>query len=344
MNNELFPLKAPSDLQNRGPRLGFLGVGWIGQSRLEVLKNQGIAQIAAIADPNRQAALAASKIAPEARLFDTLEDMADQCDLDALVIATPSAYHAPQAIWALERGLAVYCQKPLGANAMETRRIIDTASRSDRLLGVDLSYRHLTGMREIRRRVQNRDIGDVFAVELVFHNAYGPDKAWYYDPAESGGGCVMDLGIHLVDLMLWVMDYPAIASVSGRVLSGGSTVSRHGDRVEDYATARIDFENQATASLACSWNLSAGCDAVIRAAFYGSKGALCLSNRDGSFFDFQTRHFEKTSRKIIAEDSRQTWWGQSAVDWTLRLEKDRRYDPDMDKMIQVAKILEAVYN
>jgi predicted dehydrogenase len=48
----------------------------------------------------------------------------------------------------------------------------------------------------------------VFAVDLVFHNAYGPDKPWFYDPELSGGGCVMDLGVHLVDLALWSLDFP----------------------------------------------------------------------------------------------------------------------------------------
>jgi hypothetical protein len=63
----------------------------------------------------------------------------------------------------------------------------------DRLLAVDLSYRFTEGMSRIRELVAGGELGKVYAVDLVFHNAYGPDKAWFYDPALSGGGCVMDL-------------------------------------------------------------------------------------------------------------------------------------------------------
>ena len=63
-------------------------------------------------------------------------------------------------------------------------------------------------------------LGRTYAVDLVFHNAYGPDKAWFYDPALSGGGCVMDLGVHLVDLALWALDFPAVTKVSSTFVAG----------------------------------------------------------------------------------------------------------------------------
>jgi len=326
----------------RPPRLGFLGVGWIGRSRLEVIQGRGIGEIAAIADSDADAVRNLSGIAPRAKVCGSLEDMLD-CGLDGVVIATPSAYHSEQAVSALENGLAVFCQKPLGTSTSEIRRVLDAAQRADRVLGVDLSYRHLNGMREIRNRVRAGEIGNVFAVELVFHNAYGPDKAWYYDRATAGGGCVMDLGIHLVDLMLWVLDFPSVAAVSSRLLSNGSSIVRTGDRVEDYAVARIDLENGAMANLACSWNLPAGRDAVIRVVFYGNAGGLSLSNKSGSFFEFRAERFQKTFREVIGEDNKESWWGRSAIEWVNRLTRDRGYDPELEHMIQVGEILDAVY-
>ena len=71
------------------------------------------------------------------------------------------------------------------------------ARQSNRLLAVDLSYRFTEAMRQVRNSVQSGALGRIFAVDLVFHNAYGPDKAWFRDPILSGGGCVMDLGVHL---------------------------------------------------------------------------------------------------------------------------------------------------
>jgi predicted dehydrogenase len=97
------------------PRVGFLGIGWIGQNRLEALARSGLVEIAAVSDPVAENARAAQAFAPcaIAESYSQLLDM----DLDGVVIATPSALHAEQASAALERGLAVFCQKPLGRTA-----------------------------------------------------------------------------------------------------------------------------------------------------------------------------------------------------------------------------------
>src|SRR3954468_15267771 len=173
------------------PRLGFLGVGWIGRSRLDAIARAGSADVAAIADPALPDALG------------SLDELLAH-ELDGIVIATPSALHAEQAIAALDRGIAVFCQKPLGRTADEVRRGVEAARRTDTLLGVDLSYREADAFRVARRSLPS--IGEVFAADLVFHNAYGPSKDWALDPARSGGGCVIDLGVHLVDLAVWILD------------------------------------------------------------------------------------------------------------------------------------------
>ncbi|HLL45827.1 MAG TPA: Gfo/Idh/MocA family oxidoreductase, partial [Longimicrobiaceae bacterium] len=188
------------------PRLGFLGVGWIGRHRMEAIVNTGAAGVAAIADPSPEMAAEAGKLAPGAEVVGSLDELLD-AGVDGVVIATPSALHAEQSIRALRRGAAVFCQKPLGRTAAEARGVVDAARAADRLLEVDLSYRFTEGMRRIRDAVRSGALGRVFAADLVFHNAYGPDKPWFYDRSLSGGGCVMDLGVHLVDLALWVLDF-----------------------------------------------------------------------------------------------------------------------------------------
>ena len=77
---------------------------------------------------------------------------------------------------------------------------MDAAREADRLLGVDLSYRHTEAVRRIKALIDDGRLGDIFAADLVFHNAYGPGKPWFFDKNQSGGGCVIDLGVHLVDL------------------------------------------------------------------------------------------------------------------------------------------------
>src|SRR5690606_38683775 len=113
--------------------------------------------------------------------------------------------------------------------------------------------------------IQKGEIGDVFAVELKFHNAYGPDKEWFYDIKRSGGGCVMDLGIHLVDLALWSLDFPEISQVSSKLFHKGQKLTSFEEHVEDFASVSMTSEKEQVINLECSWHVSAGKDAIIEA-------------------------------------------------------------------------------
>lgn len=193
------------------PRLGFLGLGWIGRLRLDALEASGEVDVAGVADPAVSGAL------------DSLDDLLE-LPLDGVVIATPNALHAEQAIAALEHGVAVFCQKPLARSASEAQEVVDAARAADVLLAVDLSYRHAEAFRVAHDLVRDGALGDVFAVDLVFHNAYGPDKEWFYDPRLSGGGCLLDLGTHLLDLVLWTLG--GEAEVRSSRLVGGAEIGR----------------------------------------------------------------------------------------------------------------------
>lgn len=323
------------------PRLGFLGVGWIGQNRLTAMAQDKGIEVAAVADANETLAQKAASTAPEAQVLQNLEQLLT-LPLDGLVIATPSALHADQAITALQRGVPVFCQKPLGRNGYETQAVVAAARRSNRLLGVDFSYRFLDETQRIRRLITEGQIGEVYAVDLVFHNAYGPDKAWFYDWKQSGGGCVIDLGIHLVDLALWTLNFPQVKNVSRRLFAQGNPILGKRQTVEDFATARLDFDNGATVQLACSWKLSAGCDAVIAGTFYGTKGGLAFRNLNGSFYHFVAERFLGTKRETLVS-SPENWGGRAAVDWARRLTKQSHFDSQIEGVVKVAEILDAIY-
>lgn len=327
------------------PRLGFLGLGWIGTHRMKALASTGLAEIVALADGSPQAIKLASELAPKSSAFHSLEELleANTPTLDGLVIATPSALHAEHSLRALQSKLAVFCQKPLGRTAMETEKIVGAARRNDLLLGVDFSYRFTRGIGMIRELVRSGELGRVYAANLVFHNAYGPDKSWFYDPKLSGGGCVMDLGIHLVDLATHILDSPVIG-VTSRLFRGGVPIrapkTRH--EVEDYAIARLDFASNATAQIACSWNLNAGREALIEATFYGEHGGASLRNLNGSFYDFTAERFHGTRRETLAM-APDDWGGRALIDWTRRLAGGHRFDSEIQSVVQVAGILDAIY-
>lgn len=329
----------------RRPRLGFLGLGWIGRNRLQAVARRQLAQIVALADASPVATEAAADLARRAIVAQDLEELL-AVELDGIVIATPSALHAEQTIAALQAGCAVFCQKPLARSVTETNHVLDAARGANRLLGIDLSYRHTAGMQAIRRLIREGELGDVFAIEMAFHNAYGPDKAWFYDAKLSGGGCLMDLGTHLVDLALWCLDFPEVERVSSQLLFRGMPLKRftRNEQVEDYAAAQIHLKTGAVIQLSCSWKAPAGCDAHISATFFGTQGGAGFRNVGGSFYDFVAEQFlPDRSRRVLAAPP-EDWGGRAIVDWTRRLARSREFDPEIERTQQVAAVLDALYH
>jgi predicted dehydrogenase len=333
-------LERPASLTSRKPRIGFLGVGWIGRHRMEAMLATGAVEAAVVADPSGETREQAARLAPGAASVESFEALLDQ-DLDGVVIATPSAMHAEQVRRALDRGLAVFCQKPLGRTEAEVRALVEAARRADRLLSVDLSYRFTEAAQALRTLVQQGALGGVHAVDLTFHNAWGPDKPWFYDPALSGGGCVMDLGVHLVDLALWLLEGAEVDQVSSDLFAQGVRIDR-ADVCEDYGLATLRLNTGAVVRLACSWNLPAGQEAVIAATLYGSKGGAEMRNVGGSFYDFVAERFEGTTRHELAAPP-DAWGGRAAADWARRLAAGERFDPGVERLIPVARVLDRIY-
>jgi predicted dehydrogenase len=322
----------------RLPRLGFLGVGWIGLLRLKSLAQSGAGTIVAVADPAAERAHEVRVVAPGCELAGTLAELLD-LELDGIVIATPSALHAEQAVHALEHGHAVFCQKPLARTAAETQRVIAAARAADRLLGVDLSYRYTSALRRVRHLVRSGAIGAVHTVDLTFHNAYGPSASWARDPALAGGGCVIDLGIHLIDMLLWVLDHPVEHVHGTRYARGVRLASGDVDVCEDLALATIELRGGCSARVACSWEASIGRDAIIEAVFHGARGSAAFRNVNGSFFDFTAELCHRASAQTLCEPP-DDWGGRALVEWTQRLADHRTFDPSIESLCDVATVLD----
>lgn len=230
----------------------------------------------------------------------------------------------------------------MGRTGAEVEAVVQAARAADRLLGVDLSYRHTDAMQKIREIIRSGELGRIFSIDLTFHNAYGPDKAWFYDKARSGGGCVMDLGVHLIDLALWALDFPQVVDVASHLAREGEPLAAQDDRVEDFAVATLNLQGGAVIRLACSWRLQAGCDAVIAAEIFGTGGGVSMRNLAGSFYDFRAERFLGTARETLAEPP-DAWGGRAAVDWARRLAQGQGYDPACQEFRRSAAVIDRIY-
>lgn len=332
---------APAARETDLPRLGFLGLGRIGRRRMRSMLAAGAADVVAVADVDTRARSAAAAEAPAAEQLGGLEELLER-ELDGIVIATPSAQHAEQAIAALAGGCAVFCQKPVARDAEETRAVLAAARDADRLLGADLCYRETEAVRALKGLLDGGELGHVHTSELTFHNAYGPDKAWFHDPALAGGGCLIDLGTHLVDLALWLLDDSLSEVRASRMLQNGRPLAPGSGAVEDHALAELGLTSGAVARVACSWWLPAGRDCVLEVSLYGTDGAAILRNVGGSFYDFEVELCRGTSAQTLVRPPDE-WGGRVINLWARRLAADRSYDRGAERLVDLAAALDAIY-
>ncbi len=322
-------------------RLAFAGVGWIGRSRMKAVVESGLAEATLLSDPSDECLREALKIAPSSTLTTSFEKIVTASDIDGVVIATPSALHKEQAIAAFKNEKAVFCQKPLGRNAEEVAAVIAAAAKANKLLGADFSYRYTAAFQKILSIIHSGELGKIFAVDLKFHNAYGPDKPWFYDVKLSGGGCVLDLGIHLIDLMLYALHFPEVKKVNSNLFAKGVPV-RGSEAVEDFAAVNIEMENDITAQLSCSWNLQAGQEAVIEASFYGTNGGVSLKNVNGSFYDFVAQRYWGTKTEVLVYPP-DDWGGRALIRWAQQLRDSDAFDAESEKYLKSAEVIDKIY-
>lgn len=333
----------PNESKKKELALGFIGVGWIGRNRMEVMLKETNSRAVSITEPEEENAREALKSAKGAVIKQDASEMLQDKEIDGVVIATPSAMHASQSIEALKAGKAVFCQKPLGRTAAEVRDVVAASREADKFLGVDLSYRYTKAFEAVYNLLQNREIGEVYSVDLTFHNAYGPDKEWFYDIKRSGGGCVMDLGIHLVDLALWSLNFPQIKEVNSHLFSKGKKISSLEEQVEDFASVSMTTEKDTLINLECSWHVSAGKDAIIEAKFYGTKGGASFKNINGSFYDFKAEKYNGTQTETLVTPP-DDWSGRAGVVWANNVLSGKKYDPPTaEEFIKTAEIIDRIY-
>lgn len=201
-----------------------------------------------------------------------IEVLLDIEDLDAIDICTPNYLHAPMAIAALEAGKHVLCERPLARNGEEAAAMAKAARKADRVLMCAVQHRFRPDAQLLRTFVEKGDLGDVFLAKagwLRQKTEWDADE-WRGAKHQSGGGVVLDLGFHMLDLALWVLGQPKVESVTASVHR-----SRKG-KVEDSATAFFRLETGATMTLELTWGLLMEKDFAYLNLF-GAGGAALLN-------------------------------------------------------------------
>jgi predicted dehydrogenase len=192
-------------------RFGLVGAGKIGALRAAAIKSRPDAELVAVFDVDRAAAM---RVANGGKVHDSLEAFLD-APMDAVIISTPPHLHEAACVGAFARGLHVLCEKPMSNTLGAARNMVEAARNASRVLAVGFNFRYYPFVKFVREMVDAGRIGRIDHVRVFgghdgLHN-FGAD--WQYKMPHSGGGAMMDIGIHLSDLARYFLG--EVTRVSG---------------------------------------------------------------------------------------------------------------------------------
>lgn len=192
--------------------IGVIGCGRIAREvHLRVLQTLPGVRVVALAEPDANALHAASQLALDAACFLDVASLLAHSPLEAVIIALPNALHAQTAIEAFEARKHVYLEKPLGLNPDEGRKVVDAWQRAGTIGAIGFNYRFNPLLQEAKRELRNGAIGKLIAVRSSFCAPLGQVPAWKTQ-RQSGGGVLLDLASHHLDLVRYISGQEVVQS------------------------------------------------------------------------------------------------------------------------------------
>lgn len=247
-------------------RIGIIGCGSMGQFHATTYSTLSEAEVVAVSDLIPEKAKYVQNKFGIAHSYTDYKEMLAKEKLDAVTVAVPNCFHAPVSIAALQAGCHVMCEKPMANNAQEAQKIFDVAKASDKIFMMGFNNRYRGDSRLLKKYIEQGRLGDIYMARCGWIRTTGIPGlgSWFTTKEMSGGGPLVDIGVHVLDLTLWLMGNPKPVSAygsiyakfgpEGRGMGGWGTPETGGKfNVEDLATAMIKLENGATIVLEASW-------------------------------------------------------------------------------------------
>ncbi|MFL6567744.1 MAG: Gfo/Idh/MocA family protein [Chthoniobacterales bacterium] len=269
--------------------LGIIGTGWPGQQHALALAQIEHAKLFAAADLDATRRSAFEKeFAPEKSYGDYAQLLKDP-HVDAAIICLPNFLHFPASLAALEAGKHVLCEKPPTMNAAEMKLLRDEAAKRKLIYYFSRQFRFTAPMRAAKKAIDDGRLGKIYHAHATFIRSRGTPGwggGWFTDKKRSGGGALIDIGIHALDAVWYLMGSPRPVSISAKVFRNfAHLVDVPVFDVEDAAFAFIRFENDAVVQLETCWAGNLTDDVPPRQYFgqelanstiYGTKGSVRL--------------------------------------------------------------------
>ena len=336
-------------------RMGIIGIGGIGQVHAESLLSTGEAEIAAICDVDRE------RLEEQGKEFDVKECFSDyrkvlKVDLDAVLVCVHNDQHREIAIAALETGVDVFLEKPMAMNAAEAGEIVAAAEKAKGILQIGMVWRQDPSARVVREYVEKGLFGSIYHMRAVMTRRRGIPGlgGWFTTTAKSGGGPMIDLGVHWFDISMWMSGLWNPTAVSAR------TYAKFGPRmgdykyvgmwagpprldgvfdVEDYSTGFVRFDDEATMSFEICWAANTSSEAYVE--ILGDGGGVRLF--EGKDLQIYTEHEDRLADIHPQLDMKVDRYALQAASFVSAVRRECPPAATAEQGLTVMKLIDAIY-
>lgn len=329
-------------------RVGIIGIG-IGSVHLSAYKKHPKAEVLALCDVREEQTKRLAEEYGVPYVFTDYKKMLEMEELDAVSVCTPNYLHMPMTVAALEAGKHVLCEKPPARNVREVEKMKEAVVKTGKKYMTALVQRFSSEGSYLKQLADNGFFGEIYSAVALWTRRKGiPGMGgWFTQKEKAGGGPVIDIGVHILDLLLYIMGYPKAVSVSAETYAkfgpygegaGGWGIPEEGGKfdVEDFANAFIRLENGATILLQTSW-ASHVAEEKLGASIQGTKAGVEWP---------PLRLFTDLNRQPVDImphlPPKDAFLGEISHFIECILE-DKEPIPNIDQAIAIQKVLDAIY-
>jgi len=335
-------------------KVGIVGVGGISNTHLPGWEASEHAEIVAGCDIQEEILSDWGKKHGVKKLATDHTELFSDPDIDIIDVCVPNMYHAPLSIAALEAGKHVICEKPLAPTPEDIQRMIEARDKSGKMLMTAQHFRFQGNSKAMKAEIDKGILGDIYHARSWMIRRWGaPTGSGFVLKKNSGGGPCIDIGVHILDLTLWLMGNPNPVAISGVAAAplakqegaftgwGKAEMPKEFD-VEDYAVAFVRFDNGATLVIEVSWLMhhrTTGED--MQMWLYGTKAGCHWPKCEFLWSDNQTKEFHEKELTEFPETLEAH--AQECVEFAQAIVDGAPSPVPAEQSKQVLSILDGIY-
>ena len=336
-------------------RVGIIGVGGIAQVHVPGWQASEHAEIVAGSDINEKVLKSWGKEVGVKKLVTNPGELFADPDIDIIDVCTPNAYHTAQTIAALDSGKHVICEKPLAITPDEIRKMIAARDRAGKLLMTAQHLRFNADSKAVKAEIDTGALGDVYHTRCwILRRSNLVPSATFILKKHAGGGPCIDIGVHILDLAMWMMGDAVPVTVSGvsrlelANQPGAFVAGYHNQRippeydVEDFAAGFVRFDNGASLIVETSWLLHHDIDGTdMQIWLYGTQGGCHWPRCEFYSSDNPTRQLYNRKLKQMPEVIEAH--GQQCIEFAQAVAEGAPSPVPPEQSLHVMQILDGIY-